>query len=209
MSNVRLDSSFAGVEDLNFHVNAAIALSTAVDMSTRFSFVSPSGRLATKYHIVDGGYFENSGAATASDIVDEIEFLEDYQTNRVVPIVIVIANDPQEHQKKLPNSGFLSEALEPFLALLSSREARGYDAELHLEMQMPGDNFYRFSTSRDDTGNGQASVGTSTNQVETTPEVPLPLGWSLSRRAIEYLDNVVLGQNEAGFKVLDRLPKKE
>ncbi len=71
-----------------------IALSTAANGSARFSFISPAGRVNRDLHIVDGGYFENSGATTAEEIVlaikdiriDNVEFL---------PIVVHISNEPE------------------------------------------------------------------------------------------------------------------
>jgi hypothetical protein len=192
--NVQLDGSFVMAEDVNAQLtNANIRLSTAVDMSTRFSYVSPSGRFNDGSHVVDGGYFENSGTATVMDILDAIELADFGNTNPPVQIVIVISNDPHENDAVPPQSEFLGEALTPFHSLLSTRQARGTYSETLLRMRIPRSNFYRFSLSRG---------------APAADEVPLPLGWSLSRRAIEEMNRRLQQQKEPSLTVLDRLPRQ-
>src|SRR5262249_49325579 len=54
-----------------------LKLSTAVSMSARFPFVSPAGTIAFEGtvadRIVDGGYFENSGAQTALELAHALD----------------------------------------------------------------------------------------------------------------------------------------
>jgi hypothetical protein len=73
-----------------------IPLSTAAHMSARFTYVSPAGRLPDGGHIVDGGYFENSAAGTALEIVYAVEYVIEHEhwPERVVPVVIQIRNGP-------------------------------------------------------------------------------------------------------------------
>jgi predicted acylesterase/phospholipase RssA len=192
VSNLQLDSSFVMAEDINSRLPHPIRLSTAVNMSTRFSFVSPSGRFHDRRHIVDGGYFENSGSATVLDILDAIDSVEFSQTNRPSQIVIVISNDPDENQVSPPKSEFLGEALTPFHSLLSTRQARGTYAETQLRMRVDRTNFYRFSLI--------------TNSLATN-RVSLPLGWALSQRAIEEMNQRLNRQEERSFTVVGRLPR--
>jgi hypothetical protein len=72
-----------------------LRLSSASMMSARFPIISPHGviRRGNKTEeivdsVVDGGYFENGGLATAADIVREL------QKAGMAPIVIQIGNDP-------------------------------------------------------------------------------------------------------------------
>lgn len=54
-----------------------INLSTAAVLSSRFPYVSPAGKVFDRYY-VDGGYFDNSGAGTVLDFIQELnQFLAD------------------------------------------------------------------------------------------------------------------------------------
>lgn len=75
--------------------NSDLFLSTTATMSARFPIISPHGVLRGRSgsvvdRVVDGGYFENDGLATAADLVHALrhEGLE--------PIVIRIVNDPTD-----------------------------------------------------------------------------------------------------------------
>ena len=107
--------------------------------------------------------------------------------------MIVISNDPHEFDPVPPRSEFLGEALTPVDSLLSGRQARGIYTETLLRMRIDGTNFFRFALS-------QGS--------QATNDVPLPLGWSLSQRAIEVMNQRLQQQAEPSFAILDRLPHK-
>lgn len=54
-----------------------IRLSTAAILSSRFPYVSPAGKVFDRYY-VDGGYFDNSGAGTVLEFIQELtRFLSD------------------------------------------------------------------------------------------------------------------------------------
>ena len=177
-------------------------LSTAAHMSARFTFVSPAGRFSDGSHIVDGGYFENSAATTALEIVTRIKDVcaHDHIANVDVK-VIMISNNPQKEsiaiapakpapeparpkrtQPVTSNGQFLGEVTAPLYALLNTRDARGTYAQRAIARAQR-----RFKTGTD--------AGTSEME-ETQPvtkdiiyfglrdtEVPLPLGWMLSDAA--------------------------
>jgi hypothetical protein len=67
-SNLRINNDFTDSTDASDALDGVLRVSTAVHMSARFTYVSPAGGLRSGDHVVDGGYFENSGAATADDI---------------------------------------------------------------------------------------------------------------------------------------------
>jgi hypothetical protein len=88
---------------------------------------------------VDGGYFENSGAATTVDLLNLIDGPVLY------PILILIRNDPEAPSvcqgrhgggslgpgpEGRPAGDFLSEVASPVRALLNARTARGRLAEV-------------------------------------------------------------------------------
>jgi hypothetical protein len=107
-------------------------ISSALHNSARFPYVSPAGVLEVvsppgSGHIVDGGLFENSGAASALELISHLRKIiaQDKQfQGRISPILIVgIVSNPEE--TTVPTSaGFLVDALAPPKALWNSRDAR-------------------------------------------------------------------------------------
>src|SRR5439155_10310858 len=137
------------------HPKIDVPLSTAAHMSARFTYVSPAGRFATDgTHVVDGGYFENSGAATALDILRQVnnELRQNAGLRAIIPQIIMISNNPlgvasgsrdltmtKQALKNVTRSAaaeaaqrepgtFLEDALAPVYALRSTRDARGEHA---------------------------------------------------------------------------------
>ena len=107
--------------------------STAAHNSARFTYVSPAGTLDDGTHIVDGGYFENFGAATAHELLQA--GLRRFG-RKIRPVVVLISNDPTLEAGDLPTSPpsgplasrprhWLGEVLSPLRALLNTRDARG------------------------------------------------------------------------------------
>jgi hypothetical protein len=143
--------------------------------------VSPAGRLLSETgrdfgHVVDGGYFENSGAATLADLLRVIEGAGPGERNagsEAAPFAVwvlylcnnpgrcygtEVSPDPARLQRRDPGLG---EVFAPVRALLGAREARGSLAIAHLKQAL-GPRFLEF---------GVCAV---------PPEPPVPLGWQLS-----------------------------
>jgi hypothetical protein len=158
-SNLRLTNVFLDAEEaadkLAQHSLPAskagchIPLSTAAHMSARFTFVSPAGRFPDGSHIVDGGYFENSAATTALEIVSRIKEVCAHDGIANVDVkVIMISNDPRKgsiaiapakpgpeppgpkRTKPMTKQGqFLGEVTAPLYTLLNTRNVRGTYAQ--------------------------------------------------------------------------------
>lgn len=89
-------------------LNSDVRLSTAAHNSARFSWVSPAGNLISatvpshnRGYILDGGYFENYGAATALELArNAIEVIDPKHENKVKLVILQISSDPglQEHR---------------------------------------------------------------------------------------------------------------
>lgn len=61
-----------------------IRLSTAAVLSSRFPYMSPAGKVFDRYY-VDGGYFDNSGAGTVLEFIQELNaFLSDTTNHDIV-----------------------------------------------------------------------------------------------------------------------------
>jgi hypothetical protein len=160
---------------------APIRLSTAVHQSARFTYFSPAGRFPDGTHVVDGGYFENSGAASLMDALRQIRWYTgkagwtDVETR-----IILIANDPIPLQPKTSPSRFLLELLSPVRALLNTRTGRGtFAVEQAYVSNWAGTNISEF------------------NLYERSEDEPLgkckrpaalPLGWTLSQCAMDEMD---------------------
>jgi hypothetical protein len=74
-----------------------VRLSTAAHNSARFPLISPPGSVLNYKdvivdRIVDGGYFENSGALGARELAQAIRAIEP----ELMPFVLIISNDPDD-----------------------------------------------------------------------------------------------------------------
>lgn len=117
--------------------SARMPVSTAVHMSARFTYISPPGRLINSEgqpwgHVIDGGYFENSGGGTGDDIYGRLIRAKRKHRN-IVPVLILITNAPTSFAeggdavagKPVEAVEFLADLRSPLLGLLNAREARG------------------------------------------------------------------------------------
>jgi hypothetical protein len=130
-------------------------LSAMVHNSARFTWVSPAGRYDSRsacqdVRVVDGGYFENSGTATADDIVWAIH--EKYP-GRVRTLLVQIRNEPvssiasridcddfsavKAETRQGPRIA-MSEVFDPLIALFAGRNARADQAKLAMKRRVCG-----------------------------------------------------------------------
>ena len=130
--------ALASSEDLVDYLcpNQDVRLSTAALMSARFPYVLSSGRLpkcdgSTAANLVDGGYFDTSGASPVVELWDRLRPLVDAQNARkgtcVVPVFLQIDN----HYAGEPSAGGRTRPWEssvPLQALGGSRNAREANA---------------------------------------------------------------------------------
>jgi len=154
-----------------------LRVSTTAHNSARFTYVSPAGTFlrnprgypASSYgckpgarceHVVDGGYFENSGAVTAAEIVNLIGRRAKQNGIAIAPWVLVIRYTPK-YPAPVASERWLNESLSPVRALLSTRNSRGVLAVAQLTPQT------------------QAPVMDFT-LIQYPNTVAMPLGWLLS-----------------------------
>ena len=173
LSNVLVDEeAFLDSQDIRSNLTSSVSLSTAVDMSARFTYVSPAGRFPTGKHIVDGGYFENSGGATLADILYQVNRANTNNPFKARVILLVISNDPKaamERSTHAKHPKFLHETMSPVRTLLATRSARGIFSVKDLETDVDPTNVFHFAL--------------------TNNQVPLPLGWSLSQSAVDEMND--------------------
>lgn len=123
-----------------------IPLSTAISLSARFPFVSPHGNVRNQNvrvtdHLVDGGYFDNSGAVTALELARSIKRVD----RNLRPYIVQISNEPEFFgtcgapgdaalPPKIIDAGEVSLLETPgdLLALNSTRNARSFHTGFEL-----------------------------------------------------------------------------
>ncbi len=167
-------------------IGERMALSTAVHNSARFTYVSPAGTVQRQdaadswLRLVDGGYFENSGATTADEVLDLLASAGHADAPRILPVVIHISNDPAitdrpdlaDNQRR-----WLNQLRAPLDALWHSRPAHGDQARAALQRKVSQHILFRLC--------------------EEDARQPLPLGWSLSSAAREEMRRQLLGERNA------------
>jgi hypothetical protein len=168
--------------DLFAAIGGDVRVSTAADNSTRFTYVSPAGTLLRGRngnggspmacapgqrceHVVDGGYFENSGSSTASDVLDVLA--RSKHASRIRPHVIFIQFE-QADPPPTTTEKFANELLSPVRALLSVRGAHADLAEQELKRRMGAANHTTFDLVQ--------------------RKAVFPLGWLLADRTRNLMD---------------------
>jgi hypothetical protein len=179
------DGQIPDAADLFAALGRDLRLSTAAHNSARFTYVSPAGSVHAPKgggngkllgHVVDGGYFENSGAATAADLIAILRKNQNARPFTIHLLLIKFQERMSDASQKcetypMPAPGparFMNETLSPLRALLATRGARGvlaYSEALRLPV-VP----HQFILT-------QASKG-----------IILPLGWLLSGRTRNAID---------------------
>jgi hypothetical protein len=182
-------------------LKADVPISTALDNTSRFPFLSPSGELtppvdpgAAKEHdaqIIDGGYFENEGVESAMEIARWLRTYGKALIGRPVYPIIVQATadaDPGKKEREIPRcanrlppnpdvadaSSRASQFLVPMIGLAS---VRGGHSRAFLREAL--DNFC-------DEGGQQAFFHF---YLYDAPDFDVPLNWSLSEKVADYIWN--------------------
>jgi hypothetical protein len=174
------DGQIPDAVDLFGELGQDVRLSTAAHNSARFTYVSPAGTIhqnggKVREHVVDGGYFENSGAQTAADIIarlDQIRVNRPYTLNLIlikfqeIDTTLPCAIKPA---KPVAPESFMNEVMSPLRALLATRDARGTLAYEEAR-RIPQVTKYEFILTQEKRG------------------IILPLGWLLAGRTRNAID---------------------
>ncbi|NIM17546.1 MAG: hypothetical protein GTO45_36495 [Candidatus Aminicenantes bacterium] len=150
-------------------------LSTAVMNSARFPYISPPGTLASGIHVVDGGYYDNSGAETAAEIFFALQKKLEESPRKVRIEVIMISNEPvpKDNGKNIEKTKPLR-----FAAGLLAPLEGAFNA---LMLSHPN---YSKNTLKEVI---EANGGKYHHLVPQQEDLPFPLGWSLSQEVKQQL----------------------
>jgi hypothetical protein len=188
---------FSDALDSRRALGETVPLATAVHNSARFTYISPAGLLKRNnvphdqwLRVVDGGYFENSGAVTLSEILDVVLDVSAARNFDITPVVIHISNDPETSDPEAFDDPYYfgAQIRAPLRALLNTRPARGFQARADLRRRVLDLN------ETDATGRAYHFHFRLCRE----GRAPLPLGWTLSRVAEQEMRRQ-LGMDEAGL----------
>lgn len=200
-----------------------MSLSTAIHNSARFSYISPAGMVSgcgaqgklascdssglrhAWGRVIDGGYFENSGAETVRDLLFAMQpTLAGWRARGflIEPVVLVISNSPgalapsgrQDPGNARLEISFLSELLAPPLGLFNTRSARATFAvsagqrDMAVILPADGERFLWFGMqTTNDTPLGWALADQTFDGIDALLQHahagPLPFGTTLARLA--------------------------
>jgi hypothetical protein len=137
---IKLEWLQAHLQNSKYHPESSkhqdLKLSSAAGISARFPWVMPAAtvvalkqnkdRKNTSLRLVDGGYFENSGAETAGDIIRFLDRLKSSTTQpfKVYMLVLTSYDSPLFGGDFNDETPF-AEVTAPLHGLLSTRQARG------------------------------------------------------------------------------------
>jgi hypothetical protein len=148
--------------------------STAINFSSRFPLFSPGGEVeitgknSSKRHYVDGGYVENSGAASMLEILQLLK-AKSPVFNEVIPIVIFLQfSDDKEGD--VASVDFGNEISEIILGIYNSRQGRTKTSVAQLR---------RFVNLH--------NHGFSVMQPIQATSSSVPMNWALSKRSMRFL----------------------
>jgi hypothetical protein len=164
-----------------------ISVSTAADNSARFPYIDAAGSLITSKgtidRIVDGGYFENFGAASTYDLLHALNSDEIRKGRPVKFLVIQIVSDPYLQDQNDRNAAwedtispwlnFASDTTAPPVSLFNTGNALGMRATEVLR---------RYVEAIGDGKSNQYAKFALKNKGEA-------MSWTLSRRSIDLLNN--------------------
>lgn len=178
ISNLQLDSRyFRDVVDLYGITRRDIPIKTAASLTARFPWLSSGGLITYPDgrpfgHVVDGGYWDNTGLETAlsvlTAITPDIERFNQRPNRPFVlqPVVLYIKNTLQDNECNVANSYF--DFLIPIVASINANQRKSGTVSNLTENLL---RHYRPKTPY------------HIIQLDRKTGVPLPLGWYLSEDA--------------------------
>jgi hypothetical protein len=123
-----------------------VRLSTAAHNSARFTYISPAGDLISAQgasdnlhgFVIDGGYFENYGAETATELAHEaIEAIKSIDGATIRPVILQISSDPTVKTETLVRQRDCAKPDGDFLTPYRAQSAAWWDLSLFNELSAP------------------------------------------------------------------------
>lgn len=173
-----------------------LTLSTAAGLSARFPIVTPVGWYrrgddGVKYRLADGGYYDNSGVATALDMGRAIaQATNSAPTSPQIELIyLAIVDKPNNKVTANLEGQGLNELFSPVRAALNVRSARGKNIVQRAE--------YLLNAGSPD--EGQSLRFRKILLQKQLDGDQLPLGWLLSETSQKIIDQQNLGPEGCNF----------
>jgi hypothetical protein len=198
-------------------VEQDVRMSTAALLSARFAFVSPSGRIAADEcapvaddaltYVVDGGYFDNSGAVALLDLWRTLEPLVAEENAGegpcIVPVFVQLDNDFEAEPAPGPDARPLELLVPPAVIFggIGSRETAAR-AEAAATFDRPSP----LSGHRVMAGGAEIDHLWVRLSPRAHPGPQAPLGWTLSENSFTDMRHELAAEyNQPGLDVLRRV----
>lgn len=198
LSNIRINEGLSSADNQNnFHLprefytdilgkaSNDVPLSTASLLSARFPYVSPAGTLKDRNNsvisLVDGGYFDNTGANTAYQVLFNIKKIYEkkkksiYRTD-IMPVIIYLKNGVSLPDSVSTRKTLIDQLVAPIETSLQIRDS---NTKNNLEKLREFVNYY------------EGEFITYTLPKTGATETDIPLGWALSRSVQQEIDERV------------------
>jgi len=194
VSPVKFGSNqFYETTDILYTVNKDTRVSSAVLLSARFPYLTPAALILDTNnnrwgHVGDGGYYENLGISTILDIYTRLRTISDIKNIPLKVSFIFIRNTKDFSKTTALNS--LYEVMAPIEAYLNVwYKSGGYNLNMIKNLSLrKNDKIMNFALPRFE------------NDI-------IPLGWSLSKQATDYIDSQVEGVVNAQVNKIKNPPK--
>lgn len=217
-SKTTTDKTDLTIDSNTLYPKHTINAVTAARLSATFPYVSPTSRnpdieieheIERNYHIVDGGYFDNSGIVTAVNWLDGNMdmLLKKVGVKRLILLEIEAFAQKTFNEPEMGRGGFLTAFFAPIKTLLNVKTA-----SLVIRNQQEIDLLVkRYRSELDETGTDEANSKVQHVKVEfPTSKYKQPLSWKLSPSEKYALEEAWEGikQEEESLQNLQRLWKK-
>ena len=201
ISNIQIDEKVFGkrIDVLSLlKPEEEISIASAVVLGARFPYFSPAGRIQDQY-FVDGGYFDNSGAGVAHEMILELqELIQDsirlhpfHPFSKIRFHVVHITNQPKTENKITKTHPLVNDLAAPIKTILGSYTSQTDINNLRLFKYLQG--IY----------NGDTTYH-SINLYKDDEEDIYPMNWSISNGALKKM-NLRLEKHEKITALLDKI----
>lgn len=236
-SNLKGAEHFSGLHLLaDFAPTHDVTLAGAAVASARFPYVTPAaylmvrpgddeagyGTSAVKHRFVDGGYFDNTGIATSLDVLTFL--LAMTREKELPPFAVAVMHISNTPDAEAPREGLvrtaarygLGESLSPVRSMLAARDAREFQPMEHLKTSMALiasqakiDNMPSPLLAASVLEFGLKDPLAASKDPRKSSQVPLPLGWHLSRQARDaMIDKIGAPRNSVECEELRASPRR-
>jgi hypothetical protein len=191
---------FQSTKDVIAILKADVPISTAIDNTSRFPFLSPSGALTPAItpkgddktdkdlQIIDGGYFENEGLMTAMELANWLKTYGSKLLGRpVYPIIVQATSDAETVKERDIARCGNKMPLNPHVARGGDRSSQFLVPLIGLTAVRAGHSRAILQTAEQDYCNEAGQQAFFQFYLYNAADFSVPLNWSLSKKVADYI----------------------